>query len=77
MVYYGIMLIEKALISIVLKAAVFINKTVKQAFLTEWFLIRQMFKLDTARGIAYRLITGAEYAIPIISAFLCRNGTNA
>ena len=46
------------------------KETVKQTLQTEWFLVKLMFKTDALRGFVYWLITGMQYAIPLVSVWL-------
>ncbi len=44
--------------------------TIKNTIKTEWFLIKLIFKTDLFCGIAYWLLVGMQYTVPLISVWL-------
>ena len=41
--------------------------TLQKTLKTEWFLTKLMFQTDIRLGIIYWLISGMQYAIPLVS----------
>ncbi len=46
------------------------KETIKQTLQSEWFLVKLMFRTDAICGVIYWLITGTQYAIPLVSVWL-------